>query len=186
MFGQRGIPTPEGEASMTRIRSALQFALPLALLLGAAVMPPALAEDTEQPSNDGKAAVQVYKSGDKFIVAIYRQDGSAALALVEPPKSRGSGKAASRLDMADLMRNGRVVYTVNVAANDTPAAESTDETKPAGKPDKGAPAAKLTRKQRSDLIKRHRLAAGMMDAIGKGLANGAEVGAATLDANRAP
>ena len=64
---------------MTRIRSALRFALPLALLLGAGVAP-ALAEGTEQPKTNGEATMQVYKRGDKFIVAIYRQDGSAALA----------------------------------------------------------------------------------------------------------
>src|SRR5262245_34593923 len=154
---------------MMRIRPALRFALPLALLLGAAVAP-ALAEDTEQPKNE--AAMRVYKSGDKFIVAIYREDGSAALALVEPPKSIPRGKGASRADMADLMRNGRVIYTVNVAPKDTPADEPTDATDSAGKPSKGAPVAKLTRKQRSDLIKRIRSTARILGTIGKGLDNG--------------
>ena len=163
---------------MMRIRPALRFALPLALLLGAAVAP-ALAEGTGQPKNE--AAMRVYKSGDKFIVAIYSEDGSAALALVEPPKSRarGPGKGASKPDMADLMRNGRVIYTVNVAPKDTPADEPTDATDSAGKPSKGAPVAKLMRKQRSDLIKRMRSTAGILGTIGKGLDNGTEVGAAT-------
>jgi hypothetical protein len=169
---------------MTPVRSALRFALPLALVLGAAAAP-ALSQGAEQPTTDGEADMRVYKSGDKFVVAIYRQDGSAALALVEPSKSRASGKAASRPDMADLMKNGRVIYTVKVAATGG-SAETIDATELAGKLGNGTPVAKLTRKQRSDLIKQHKSAAGKLDMIGKGLTDGVEVGAATLDAKRAP
>ena len=170
---------------MTPIRSALRFALPLALLLAGAAAP-ALSQGAEQPKTDGEAAMRVYKSGDKFVVAIYRQDGSAALALVEPRKSRASGKAPSRPDIADLMKNGRVIYTVNVTANDTAAAETTDATEPAAELAKAAPLAKLTRQHRSSLSKQNKLTAGMLETIGKGLADGIEVGAATLDTKRAP
>jgi len=169
---------------MTPIRSALRFALPLALLLAGAAAP-ALSQGAEQPKTDGEAAMRVYKSGDKFVVAIYRQDGSAALALVEPRKSRASGKAPSRPDIADLMKNGRVIYTVNVAAKNG-AAETTDATEPAAKLGKAAPLAKLTRQHRSSLSKQNKLTAGMLETIGKGLADGIEVGAATLDTKRAP
>jgi hypothetical protein len=168
---------------VTPIRSALRFALPVALLLGAAA--PALSQGTEQPKTDGEAAMRVYKSGDKFVVAIYRQDGSAALALVEPPHSRASGKAASRPDMADLMQKGRVIYTVKMAAADG-TADRADAAEPAGELGKGTPLAKLTRKQRADLIKQHKLVAGILDTIGKSLADGAEVGTATLETKRAP
>src|SRR2546430_15718076 len=168
---------------MTRIRSVLRFALPLALLLGAAVAAPANAEDTAQTKIPDESVMRVYQRGDKFIVAIYRQDGSAALALVEPPKSspRSSGKGAPKPDMANLMQNGRVIYTVNIAAKDTPAAESTELS--VSKSGKGIASTKLTRKQRSDLARQHKSAAGMLDTIGKGLINGTQIGGATLDPN---
>jgi len=168
---------------MTCINSAFRLVLPLALLIGGAAAP-VLAQGAGQPKTDGEAAMRVYKSGDKFVVAIYRQDGSAALALVEPP-SHTSGKAASTPDMADLMKSGRVIYTVKVAAPDA-SAETIETAKLTGKPGKGAAVAKLTPKQRSDLVRQHKSVADMLDMIGKGLAEGVEVGAATLDAKRAP
>ena len=76
-----------------RARSALSFALPLVFALSAALTAPAFAEETaqpakaEQPANAAGAEMRVYKRGDKFVVAIFRADGSAALALVEPPKA---------------------------------------------------------------------------------------------------
>jgi hypothetical protein len=168
---------------MTCINSGFRLVLPLALLLGGAAVP-VLAQGTGQPKTDGEAAMRVYKSGDKFVVAIYRQDGSASLALVEPP-SHASGKAPSTPDMAELMKSGRVIYTVKVAATDG-SAGTIDGKELAGKLGKGTSFAKLTPKQRSELIKQHKSAADMLDMIGKGLADGTEVGTATLDAKRTP
>src|SRR5262249_21573097 len=76
-------------------------------------------------------------------------------------------------------------YTVKAAAPDA-SAETTDATELAVKLDKGTPVAKLTSKQRSELIKQHKSAADMLDTIGKGLADGVEVGTATLGAKRSP
>jgi hypothetical protein len=86
--------------------------------------------------------------------------------------------------MADLMKSGRVIYTVKVAATDG-SAETIDGKELAGKLGTGTSFAKLTPKQRSDLIKQHKSAADMLATIGKGLADGVEVGAATLDAKDA-
>jgi hypothetical protein len=169
---------------MTCINSGFRLVLPLALLLGGAAAP-VLAQGTGQPRTDGEAAMRVYRSGDKFVVAIYRQDGSASLALVEPPQSPASGKAAPTPAMADLMKSGRVIYAVKVAATDR-SAETIDGKELAGKLGTGTSFAELTPKQRSDLIKQHKSVADMLDMIGKGLADGTEVGAATLDAKRAP
>src|SRR5262249_59669771 len=106
----------------------------------------------------------VYKSGDKFVVAIYRQDGSAAFALVEPTKST-SGKSASRPDMSDLMKTGRVIYTVHVPGTEG-AAKAIGAPEPADKLGNGIPLAKLTRKQRSDVVKQYTLTADVLDTIG--------------------
>ena len=169
---------------MTCIHSGFRLVLPLALLLGGAAAP-VLAQGTGQPKTDGEAAMRVYKSGDKFVVAIYRQDGSAALTLVEPPPSHASGMAPSTPDMAELMKSGRVIYTVKVAAPDA-SAETIDATELTGKLGEGTPVAKLTPQQRSDLIKQHKSAADMLDMIAKGVADGVEIGATTLGAKPTP
>lgn len=160
-----------------RIRPMLWLAL--LLTFGVPGASPAPAQDAAQGGTNREAVTRIYKSDDKFVVAVYRADGSAALALVELPKPRGSGKTATKPDMANLMQNGRVIYTVNVLAKDMPGAESTDAS--ASKRVEGKPSPKLTRKQRTELIKEHKASVDMLEAIRKGLATGTVVGRATLD-----
>jgi hypothetical protein len=168
---------------MKRIVKSLAFALPFALLLGAAIAP-AGAQTNDPPKNND---VSVYQQGDKFLVVASKADGSATMAVIEMPNAKpdASGKAASRPDIADLIKNGKVTYTVRVAPNGTPAAQATDKAivnLPAGisgdpaaeKDAKGKSDVRLTRQQKFDLIKRIKMTAQVLETVGKGMAKGSE------------
>src|SRR5438128_11582970 len=150
-----------------RIRPILWLAL--LLTFGAPGASPVSAEDAAQTGTNREAVTRIFKSGNKFVVAVYRADGSAALGLLEPPKNapQGKGKQAAAPTLADL-KDWRVVTSVEVAANG--AAAPIDVA--AGKPGN----AKLTRKQRSELFKQTRATASVLDTIHKGLATGTQTG----------
>jgi hypothetical protein len=163
--------------SFMRIRTMLWLAL--VLTFGVPGVSPASAEGAAQSGTNREAVTRIYKSGDKFVVAVYRADGSAALGLLELPKSASQdmGKAAAAPTLADL-KDWRVVATVEVAANG--AAGPLDVA--AGKPGNS----KLTRKQRSELFKQTKVTASVLDTINKGLATGTPTGGATSETNRTP
>src|SRR5438477_3331515 len=128
-----------------RIRPILWLALLLAFAAPAAS--PVSAEDAARTGTE--AVTRIFKSGNKFVVAVYRADGSAVFGLLEPPKSspQGKGKELATPTLADL-KDWRVVTSIDVAAQG--AAGKIDVS--VGKPGNS----KLTRKQRSDLIKEAR------------------------------
>jgi hypothetical protein len=102
------------EAEMKAIRSVVAVAA-LALWLGAASAPVSAEENTSKPLPDRSA--EIYRMGDKFVVAISTTEGSTTLAVVEPAanKRRPARKGEAQPDIADLMRNGRVIYTIELA-----------------------------------------------------------------------
>src|SRR6478672_4280530 len=117
------------ESSMQFLCAKLARAMPLALLLAALVPAPSMA----QSNNDGAAkasddrSMQIFKRGNDFIAVIYRPDGSAVIGVVAAPKRDGSGKRSSPPDMADLIKNGQVKYTLQLAPESTPLAQSIAE-----------------------------------------------------------
>src|SRR5712691_11374077 len=180
--------TRQEEGSMKRIRSGLAFALPLALLLGTALVPaPAGAEDTKAPAKPNDRSVEVIKHGKDFIVVVHRPDGSAVIGLVDYPGRDGSGKRTAEPSLDELIKNGKVTYTVTVAPEGTPLAKSIDEKfgnvplpknpgdkHGAGQQGKDKPGLKLTRKEKSDLARQSLASAKVMDRIGTALASGPE------------
>jgi hypothetical protein len=112
---------------MTRLGSSLRAALPLALLLGTTSLP-AVAADVPADKPADQRTVDVYRQGDNFVVAVYRADGSATLGVVAAKnvKPDTSGSNAAKVDLADLMEKGRVIYTVRIAPQGTPSAEATN------------------------------------------------------------
>ncbi len=173
---------------MMRIFSAFVLAMALALAVAA---PCAQAEGTEPPKSNSRSTVKVYQRGQQFVVAIYRTDGSAALALVEPPKTGrdGTGKAASKPDYAGLLQSGRVTFTVDLAPDGTlagPAIAGARSQPPQGKPADGKSGGKansgaLTRKQKLELRTQFRTEARMIGAIRKTLADGVVVATAASE-----
>jgi len=85
----------------------------LGLLLATAAVPAAAAEP---PTADATRSVEVYPAGDKFVVAVYRPDGGVILSLVEAPGLDMTRQSAP--DMDELIRRGRVTYTVRLSPGD--------------------------------------------------------------------
>ena len=96
-----------------RIRPILWLALLLAF--GTPGASPVSAEDAARTGTE--AVTRIFKSGNKFVAAVYRADGSAVFGLLEPPKSspQGKGKEVAAPTLAEL-QNWRVVYSIDVAA----------------------------------------------------------------------
>ena len=108
-----------------RIRPILWLAL--LLTFGAPGASPVSAEDAAQTGTNREAVMRIFKSGNKFVVAVYRADGSAALGLLEPPKNapQGKGKQAAAPTLADL-KDWRVVTSVEVAPEGQIASDAFD------------------------------------------------------------
>jgi len=170
---------------MKRIRTGFALVASLALMLGAATFSPAAADDKPAQTNPDRA-VELYQQGDDYVVAVYKTDGSAVLGVVEADnvKRHRTGKHSWRPDIDDLMKKGRVKYTIRLAAGETP--EAKDLKLPpeamrdlaahtAAKDAKGKRRARLTRKQRRELamrIAQIKQTARALDTAGKGLAKG--------------
>jgi hypothetical protein len=128
-------------------------------------------------------AVEIYRQGHEFVVAVYHPDGSAALAVVEPApvKRHRSRKHASAPSLDELMKVGRVKYTIRLYPKDTSEAEAQNLpilNRPAEGHSRGAEAAtdtlrklKLNRKQRVRLKKQSQAAARALRTASEALAN---------------
>ena len=140
---------------MKRIRTGFALVASLALALGAAMFSPAVADDKPAQTSPDRA-VELYQQGDDYVVAVYKSDGSAVLGVVEADhvKRHRTGKHAWRPDIDDLMKKGRVKYTIRLAAGESPEAKGLDlppdvaRRLAAHKVATGEHHAKLTRKQR--------------------------------------
>src|ERR1044071_9837673 len=176
---------------MKRMLSVFAFALPLALLLAAAVTPASAQGEagsgvSAKASDEGK--VQIFKNGDNFVAVIFRSDGSATVAVVDYRPPKAAGKPNTKPDIDDLMRNGKVTYTVRLTQKEMTVRKAAEAN--AAKPGSKAVDAKarttLTRQQKSDLLKQIRQSTRALDTVGKGVGEGDRVGTATLSAKRVP
>src|SRR5258708_7967671 len=106
---------------MKRIRSALRSALPLALLLGAAILPaPAFAGDPVNPGDDWNITKSVsYADGDSysdfqsskdktyFLRIMYDSDGTISMIYYhksDPGPDDPTGKGSDPIDVAALIK----------------------------------------------------------------------------------
>jgi len=154
---------------MTRLGSSHRFALPLALLLGITSLP-AVAADAPADKPADQRTVEVYRQGDNFVVAVYRADGSATLGVVAAKnvKRDEAGSNAAKVDFADLMEKGRVIYTVRIAPSaqamngpDDKLVETIAQTRPAdsvAKTPSTKAAAALARKRRIEFARQFKAA----------------------------
>src|SRR5262249_10480813 len=101
----------------------------IALLVGVALLAPSgLASVAAEPTvaaqpNDGRT-IQAFKHGKNFVVVVHRRDGSAAVAVVEAQKVHLDH--AGHPDLIELSKKGRVIYSVTLAPEGTPLAQSID------------------------------------------------------------
>ena len=164
---------------MKHIQTGFALVASLALMLGAATVSPAVADDKPAQTSPDRA-VELYQQGDDYVVAVYKSDGSAVLGVVEADhvKRHRTGKHAWRPDIDDLMKKGRVKYTIRLAAGESPEAKGIDlppevaNRLAAHQAAKGERHVKLTRKQKRELatrIARVKQTARALDTAGKGL-----------------
>jgi hypothetical protein len=143
-------------------------AFALALLFSLASMPVQADDNNSAKPNDGQS-VEVYKQGDKYVVAVFQTDGSAVVSLVEASRVKRHGKGdSSEPDMDDLVRKGVVKYSVRLAPTGTAAAKALELDKlksSAPSTHRRAP----TRKERIELAKEARQNGQALQAIAKGL-----------------
>src|SRR5436305_528391 len=141
---RRGSDQINSKEIFMRIRPMLWLAVLLAF--GAPGASPVSAEEAAQTRINLEAETRIYKSGDKYVVAFYRADGSEIIGLLEPPKSFTQVKIKAPT-LADL-KDWRVVTSIDVAAKNAGGKMDAAFGKPGN--------AKLTRKRRLELIEKSR------------------------------
>jgi hypothetical protein len=162
------------EAMMKCIRSSIALGASLLWLVTAA--PPALADDSQPAKAAAENSPEIYRQGDNFVVAVYHSDGSAVLAVVEPARAkRHRSRKQATPSITELMKTGRVKYTIRLVPADTPEAKADIPAglaldRPQDAPNKDSEkklSSKLSRKQKSDLIRRIRVTTHSLDTAGK-------------------
>src|SRR5438874_11410574 len=114
------------EDSVTRIRSALQFALPLALLLGAGTLPaPASMAGWKSDfiAKDG-TYYEIYfvKEKNEYLVIHYLPDNIIQLWVTkgDPDPNANSDRGIQPVDVAALIKKGLITYEIRATPENTP------------------------------------------------------------------
>jgi hypothetical protein len=163
---------------MNFIRPIIVLAATIAFSLGLAVLPAVSAENSEPAKATPSNAVEIYKQGDDFVVAVYHPDGTAVLAVVEPaPVKHHSRKRARMPSIAELMKTGRVKYTIRVNPGESEAKSKVSTANmPVNVPSATGAAAskadlKLSPKEKARLRKKSRATARALQTASKALAD---------------
>jgi hypothetical protein len=180
---------------MTRIRSTLRFAAPLALLLGAAMPSPgAVAGDndggdwwllSESKDSDGTTR-QIFKEqyGNRLMVWFWHSDGSASCIVLGDPGPDDPTQRIDKPDVAGLIKKGLITYEVRSTPESTPLAQwidregggviphynpgDQDTTTGRGQPPKG-PDTGMTAKEKADLARLVNFTAKSLASIGQSM-----------------